>query len=394
MERRHFIGLSAVGSVLGSTIGAFGAEDEKAVDGMAVGHPVVMGPREDGVEIVWRVSGLAKGAVEYGKTKELGQVARNDGWGLCPTGKQVLKVRIDGLEAGVEYFYRVVTEETKNKGAKKELGAVRRFRTLDGGKGSTKFTVWNDTHQQAATIEKLHGMTKGGDFLLWNGDVSNDFYREGQVAKTILTPGDGVDFTRDQPLVFLRGNHDLRGPLAYEVEETVATASGKPWCAFRSGPVAFICMDTGEDKDDDHPNLFGRVACEPMRAEQAEWLAKVIEEPGIKDAPYRVLVCHIPLRWFNEDEVRPYDSFSRRSRDLWHDSLVKWGAQIVVSGHTHRDAFIEASEGFPYAQLVGGGPRMGQARLIEGAADAERLKFTMTDMEGKVVRDIGFKPIG
>lgn len=367
--------------------------DDK-VEALAAGAPMVMAPREDGVEVIWRVNGLAKGLVEYGKTKDLGQTMRNDGWGLCPTGRDVLRVRIDGLEPGTEYFYRVVTEGTERKGAKKEVGEVRRFRTLDAGKAETRFTIWNDTHKQAQTIAKLNELTKRGDFLLWNGDVSNDFYREGDVADTILTPGAGVDITKEQPLVFLRGNHDLRGPLAFEVEDTVATASGEPWCAFRSGPMAIICLDTGEDKPDDHPYLFGRVACEPMRREQAAWLKEVIEKPEIKNAPYRVVFCHIPLRWYDEEKERPYDSFSRRSRELWHEHLVKWGAQVVVSGHTHRDAFIEATKEFPYAQLVGGGPKMGQARLIEGWASRRAMGFVMKNMDGKIVRDVEFERLG
>ena len=109
MERRHFIQLSALGSVFGSSLAANGKDAEKAekqAQTLAVGHPAVMAPREDGVEIVWRVSGLAKGYVEYGKTKDLGQVQRGDDWGIRPAGKEVIRVRLEGCESGTEYYYR------------------------------------------------------------------------------------------------------------------------------------------------------------------------------------------------------------------------------------------------------------------------------------------------
>ena len=399
MDRRKFIQLSTAGTVIGAATSAT-AQDKAAKPGdpttLAVGHPAVMAPRSDGVEIVWRVSGLAKGYVEYGTTKDLGSVARNDGWGLRPAGKEVIKVRLDGLEPGTTYHYRVVTEDFDRKTPKKETGPLRSFRTLSATAASTSFCVWNDTHKHNDTIKKLASITPPSDFLLWNGDTCNDWYKEGEVAETLISPGgtkSGIDFTANNPLLILRGNHDGRGTHAYQVEDYTASPSGKPWYAFRSGPVAFICMDTGEDKPDDSPYLFGRVACEPMRREEAEWLAKVIEQPEIKNAPYRVVCCHIPLRWIDEATKHSYDHYSKRSRDLWHESLVKWGTQIVISGHTHRDAQIEANTEFPYAQLVGGGPKMTQARLITGKADAKQLVLTVTDMDKKKTQELNFKPL-
>ena len=395
MDRRTFIQLSTAGSIL-TTASKTLAQDIAQEKKMTIGRPVVMAARTDGVDILWRVNGLAKGYIEYGKTKELGEVARNDGWGLRPAGKEVLRVKLSNLEPGTTYHYLVVTESFDRKEPREETGQLRTFRTLSADAEDCSFSVWNDTHKHNDTIKKLDALTPASDFLLWNGDTCNDWYHEGEVAETLLSPGgveSGVDFTAKHPLVLVRGNHDLRGTFAYQVEDFSGTPEGKPWCAFRSGPLAVICMDTGEDKPDDHPYLFGRVACEPMRREQAEWLKNVIEQPKIKNAPYRLMFCHIPLRWTDEVTERGYDWYSKRSRDLWHDSLVKWGTQLVISGHTHRDDYIPPSESFPYAQLVGGGPKMSQARLIQGRADNKQLVITMKDMNGKETRQHRFKPL-
>ncbi len=396
MERRQFIQLSAAGSVLGTTIASkieVQAQEVEQIPTLAPGHPAVMAPRTDGVEIVWRVDRLAKGYVEFGVTPELGNVVTNDGWGLRPSGTEVIKVRLEALEPGTTYHYRAITETFDTQNTAIETSDLRTFRTLSRTASRCSFSVWNDTHKHNETIRQLHALTPPGDFLLWNGDISNDWNQAGEVAQNIITPAGGIDFTANSPLIVLRGNHDLRGTLAHQQQAYTATPDGDPWCVFRSGPAAIICLDTGEDKPDDHPQLFGRVACEPMRRQQAAWLAEVIERPEIKNAPYRLVFCHIPLRWTDEQTDHGYDHFSKRSRDLWHAPLVKWGAQLVISGHTHRDDFLPANEAFPYAQLVGGGPKMEQARLITGIADDKQLVITLTDMQGQETRIVRVDPI-
>jgi hypothetical protein len=137
------------------------------------------------------------------------------------------------------------------------------------------------------------------------------------------------------------------------------------------------------------------VACEPLRREQAGWMREhVLKTPELRDAPYRVVFCHIPLRWKIENEVgREYDSFSRRSRELWHETLVAWGAQVVISGHMHETHWMEGTKEFPYAQLVGGGPKPEAATYMEAHADASRLEITMKNLAGEVVHQPVFKPL-
>ena len=83
-----------------------------------------------------------------------------------------------------------------------------------------------------------------------------------------------------------------------------------------------------------------------------------------------------------------YDHFARECRISWHDALVKWGAQVIISGHTHQDAWIPSDGKFPYAQMVSGGPKPDAARWIEGKADAKGLKLVMRDLAGKVAHEV------
>jgi hypothetical protein len=134
------------------------------------------------------------------------------------------------------------------------------------------------------------------------------------------------------------------------------------------------------------------VAFEALRREQAEWLAEAIRRPEIRNAPFRILFCHIPLRW--RDESTPdydrggFDHFSLRSREAWHDSLVEWKTQLVISGHTHHDAWIAPSSGFPYGQLIGGGPQPGSATWMHGRVIDGQLSIKVYDLQEKTRHEV------
>lgn len=357
---------------------------------------VIMAPGAEGVEVVWAVSKLARGHVEWKGEDGSSGTAGADRFGFVPQGDEILRVKVTGLKPGTRYELRTITDAADGKDHIE--GPWKKFKTLDPIAKATQFVVWNDTHQNEETIKRLHAATPAGDFLLWNGDTCNDWLQEDWLVPTLLHPA-GQDITENRPMLLVWGNHDVRGKWAYRMPEMIATPEGRPYYAFRSGPVAFICLHTGEDKPDNHPSFGGRVAFEALRREQAEWLKQVIAQPGFRDAPYRVVFCHIPLRWTEEVadagyEKGGYDAFSRSSRAAWHEALVAWKTQIVISGHTHSPAWIEPTTAFPYAQLVGGGPKPDRATWIEGKADANALAFVMKDLAGKVLREVVLKPLG
>lgn len=400
MKRRKFLGAMTGGTAISAVnlSGIVAAKPEATVESaknLVITPAVIMAPRHDGAEVVWSVSELSRGHVEWKAADGSKGIAGADRFGMVPQGVEILRVRLHGMKPGMEYELRSITETSDQKVA----GPWKKFRTLAPNAESTSFVVWNDTHQNNETIKALHEKTPAGDFLLWNGDTCNDWHQEDWLVPTLLHPAE-QDITAGRPMFLVWGNHDVRGKWAYRVPEMIATPDARPYYAFRSGPLAVICLHTGEDKPDSHPSFGGRVAFDQLRAEQAEWLKAVIEQPEFRDAPNRLVFCHIPLRWKNERKLEAadyesggYDYFSGRSRDAWHDSLVKWGAQVVVSGHTHQAALIPANKEFPYVQLVGGGPKPDIATWIEGKADKAGLTLIMKNLQGEIVQQVKFEPI-
>lgn len=393
MNRRRFLAVTGASSALVplSSPAQETPDQSNSPSSLVLSPPVVMAPRSDGAEIVWAVSRLAKGKVVV--TGPQGEkVFRAGTMGFSAQGDKVLRVRLHGLPPGVEVKYEVVTES--GIGAPESVrSAPRTFQTLNPAALRSHFVVWNDTHQNAETLRRLDEQTPGADFMIWNGDTCNDWHEESLIAPTLLHPGER-DFTAKRPLHLVWGNHDVRGRWGFRVPDYVATPEGKPYTAIRSGPLAAICLNTGEDKADDHPSFAGRADFQALREEQAVWMKHLIENnPAFRDAPYRVVFCHIPMRWTDEVSDIGYDRFSKRSRDLWHSVLVQWKTQVVISGHTHREAWIPPSNDFPYAQLVGGGPKPEAARWIEGSADPSALRLVVRDLDGKTTIEQSLPPI-
>lgn len=392
MNRRTFLGTVAASAAAASLVQAQQPEqDQKSI----VRTPLnLMSPRPDGIDAVWAVSELCKGKLEWQGDDGSSGVAGIDKFGFVPQDDNVIRVRLSGLKPGVTYDVRSVTISAAS--GKVETSESKSFRTLNPSAEQTKFVVWNDTHINNPTIQKLYEVTPEADFLLWNGDTCNDWKTPEILVPTLLHPGQR-DITKGHPLYFTFGNHDVRGPHAFEMPQLTPTPNGRPFYAFRSGPVAAICLHTGEDKPDDHPSFQGRVAFDALRKEQAEWLAETIRLPKFKNAPYRIVFCHIPLRWLDESpqdySKTGFDRHSVRSREAWHKSLVEWKTQLIISGHTHRNAWIPPTEQFPYGQIVGGGPQLASATWMHCEANSRELLLKVNDLTGKIRHEVTLKPL-
>lgn len=403
MDRRGFVQALAVGAAGSVTSGGRAAEtvSSPAVSlgetGRLATTPLVLqAPRADGVEALWGVRERCLGRIEWRSVDGASGVVRSDAFGFNPQGTRFLRIRLSGFKPGTVLELRSVTTAVEGS-AREEFSEWKRFRTLDPAAPHTRFTVWNDTHVNQETIQRLDEVTPASDFHIWNGDTCNDWHREEDLIPTLLNPG-GRDITRGRPMHLVWGNHDVRGAWAFRLPELVATPTGRPFHAFRSGPVGVLCLHTGEDKPDDHPSFRGRVAFDTLRQEQAAWLQEVIRTPEMQKARYRVVFCHIPLRWTDEsaqDYTKGgFDRYSRRSRDAWHGALTRWKAQVIVSGHTHHTAWIPADRRHPYGQLVGGGPQPASATWLEGNADAKALTLTLRKLDGSVVHEERVRPVG
>ncbi|NWK56280.1 metallophosphoesterase [Verrucomicrobiaceae bacterium N1E253] len=426
MKRRTFLGSLAAAS----SISGIAAADEPKAPGVdnvkLLSPPVIQNPGEDAFTVAWAVSGMATGWVEWGTTPELGKQSIPAHHGLMSMSEYALSARIENLPTDTPIYYRTVTIPIHYKNAyaiergTPLVGKTRKLKLPTAEASSCSLTMVNDTHDHADTLNALAKRIEAinPDAHLWNGDACNDFHNPQLMARICLTPGQHKDqpehggWASTRPLLFVPGNHDVRGRDARTMPEALTPwplndddphrlaptplAMGRYCFAKRIGPVAIIGLDTGEDKPDNRDVFGGMAAYEPYREAQRDWLLKVLQQNEIKNAPYLLAFCHIPLIGLEGENDGTgdtgYASYSGFGQQLWLKPLVDAGCQMLFSGHTHRHRIDKPSQAFPIYQVVGGGPKTKDARLIHIQADNKQLNVKVEDLNQTTVNAVTLKP--
>ena len=380
---------------------------------LTVGCPNLQAPGETTMGVSWKVSGLSKGVVEVADNPAFkkSRFVKSGGYGLVPIDVAALQVRLEGLKPATRYWYRTVTTpftDYRNiydaKLGEPIVSPAYSFTTLGAG-ARAHFCMMSDTHAQWKPFEMIAKKVKelAPAALVWNGDATNTTQKKETAVEIFLDPPVASrDYAASVPVLFESGNHDFRGSWISKKEEVMlprhpAERRGDQWdlkwnFAVRLGDMALVGMDTGEDKWDTHPKLFGLANFRPYRRAQAAWLREQFARPEIAAAKFKVLFCHIPL--FAHDNA----AWSRESHGLWAPIFEKAGVQLVVCGHKHRFRFDEPTAARPWAQVVGGGPELGVSgakpdagrfpTVVEGKVENGRLRLVVHDVfNGRVVFD-------
>ena len=187
--------------------------------------------------------------------------------------------------------------------------------------------------------------------------------------------------------------------------------------AVRMGEVAMIGLDTGEDKLDTNPKFAGLFNMKAYREAQTLWLADALQRPEIASAPYLVAFCHIPLfdnnPRHNPGDIAPddkdpkyntdYAMWQRTCAQMWCPLLEAANCQLVITAHQHHYRYLPANDQRPWAELIGGGPEMGEEggkrsdhlfpTVIEGEVRNHQLHITVHNLlSGNVQEELDFAP--
>lgn len=268
-------------------------------------------------------------------------------------------VRIAGLEPGTVYRYRIVgkvLEDDSNThrfvyGAERQISPRKpelSVKTLDVAADSCRFSMFNDIHFDDARFTALAGPVDAGktDFIVLNGDIVSHAQNIDSVAKHSIVPI--ASKAGQLPLIYVRGNHEGRGHDFDKVYSLFPTHTGEFWYSFRQGPAAFIVLDAGEDKTDNHCEYSGTADYDAYRQQETAWLEAAVREPSFISAPYKICLLHIPtLRykaaWYTERWITEH----------WAPILEKAGIDVMLSAHFHYWVCSEAGkDGKAYPVLV------------------------------------------
>ncbi|MGH9624292.1 MAG: metallophosphoesterase [Bryobacteraceae bacterium] len=337
--------------------------------------PFILDPSETSATIEWVTGAPCIARVEYGE-KSLNHTLEPQKNGLVPVGT-LHKVELTGLALGHTYGYRVIsTRVVRLKAYWPDMGLTRKspvysFTTFSRAKPSISFSVITDTHEDIPRINALMTMIdwKKTDFLVFDGDAVNWASDQEQLFHVFLSPiSKGLNHA--EPLIYVRGNHDLRGPFARSMAKYLTTPDQPRFYYSRDdGPVHLIVIDTGEDKPDS-TNVYSHLnELAPYRKTELAWFKHHVEtNQHEKTAPFRIVVMH-----------QPYWGWVDGDNRAWTNVANKGKVDLVIAGHWHRFAFFKPGAGgdnFPV--LV-----VGQDQVAQVVATDTNLHVTVTTRAGK-----------
>lgn len=294
-------------------------------------------------------------------------------------------VDLSELRPGTKYRYRVFSEEVLNHQwvelqYGKEIGTrvfgktPPYFVTNDYDKKEVSFIMINDIHERNEMLKQLLKGTDWDktDFVLFNGDMVSSSRSEEQVFAGFMDTAVKI-FAGQVPMYYARGNHETRGEFAANFSSYFPGPNDKLYYIFRQGPVAFIVLDSGEDKPDNDIEYGGIADFDQYRSEQEAWLREAVNDPLFKDAPFKIAAMHIPpLRgWHGEVEVA----------DKFGEILDKSGIDLMLCAHYHRFLRKNAGESdFKFPIIVNS-----NHAVVKVSATDKKLILKIVDADGSTV---------
>lgn len=302
-------------------------------------------------------------------------------------------VRITGLKPGTEYRYRVYSQEILARNGHRvfygDIAATKAFRaplpkfsTCDPNKENVRFVMVNDIHGNSERLADLleKSNAKKSDMVLFVGDMSSNCNSESQVFKDFMDTA-VEKFAQSVPMYYTRGNHETRGAIAARFQEYFSPKSEHLYYMYRQGPVCFVALDCGEDKADSDIEYYGANAYDEYRSEQVEWLKKVIQSDEYRNAPFKVITCHMPPGelWDKSNGKGGWHGGVEISRKFM-PVLRESGADVMLCAHLHALKTCEKGGLAPFPIIS----NASNTALI-GEAGKDTLKIKIIDQSGNIV---------
>lgn len=352
--------------------------------------PYLQAMEEDGVTIVWTTNKNAISWVEIapdGTDSFYSQ--EHTPYYDTSHGNRVIdslhRVRIEGLQPGTTYRYRIFSKEVLGyQGHRILYGAIAstdvyskkplNFTTLNSKKQDVNFKMVNDIHDNYNMMsEMLKDVNRENtDLVFFNGDMVSTVDSEKRIFEGFMDSAVKL-FASEVPAFLARGNHETRGQFGNRLPDYFPTINDKLYYNFTHGPVHFIVLDGGEDKPDSDIEYSELSQYDNYRTKQQAWLENVVQTPEFKNAQYRVVVIHIPLlgsTWHGALDLQ------RKFLPILNNANV----DIMLSGHQHNFSYIEPSNQVAFPILIND-----NETYLDVKADQKQMNILVKDTKGTEV---------
>ena len=228
------------------------------------------------------------------------------------------------------------------------------------------------------------------DLLILNGDIPN---HSGNIAYFAAIHCIAGEITKGEyPVIFSRGNHDMRGIYAECIQDHTPTDNGNSYYSVRVGSLWALVLDCGEDKPDTNAEYGHTICCANFRQRQTKYIESIIKNAeneynadGIK---YKMVISHIPFNMhfnppFNIEEDRYAYWCKLLSENVKPD--------LMLCGHIHSCKIMRQTEealasGQPCAVVTASKPFKGEGNIVCGSLQFEKnsCKVKFIDSNGEI----------
>ncbi len=225
----------------------------------------------------------------------------------------------------------------------KDLTLTLNFKPVDSSDG-IQYLSFSDIHMNDKNTIKTASKAEEFDFLVLAGDAISvvETFDDANFMNKVA-----YEITRgEKPVVYARGNHDVKGRYAEELHKFTGSKGESFYYNFYFDNVYGICLDLGEDHDDDWWEFYNTAHYDDYRAKQIEFLEDEISKREFDNYKYHLVVCHIPITFVNNRKNHEY--IKKELTTL----LNQMDIDMLICGHQHDLMIFEPELVEPFTQLT------------------------------------------
>ena len=278
-----------------------------------------------GYSIVFSTNDEGTGYVEYTYKNKDYRVYDQSGGRLNSDSRiHSISVPYEHLDNNTYRVGSVRVIEQYSYGSRTGAEVVSEEYTFTPARENMRCLVISDWHTYLDKARSAISFVGDYDAVILLGDATPGVDYEMQVVNNIVRfSGDASGGTK--PVLYVRGNHETRGEYAGKLLD--ALGLDEFYYTAEMGGYTFVVLDSGEDKDDAHPEYGGMTDYNTYRADMIEWL-KGVETENDK-------VIALSHSWKISDVEKEL------SEAGWKE-LKRLGARLMISGHEHKLRIVGA----------------------------------------------------